>query len=111
VIEDRFVARPAWEAAGAQLVADVAPSDDKLRRRSHSTLATWASSQATGYARHRRTCFATLIGLIGERDHHLPAVLPMSAAGVLSAASRVPLALPPHAAIAMDGSQNCRSGY
>jgi fructuronate reductase len=43
VIEDRFVAdRPAWEAAGASLVADVAPFETmKLRmlNGSHSTLA------------------------------------------------------------------------
>ena len=43
VIEDRFVApRPAWEAAGADLVADVAPFETmKLRmlNGSHSTLA------------------------------------------------------------------------
>jgi fructuronate reductase len=43
VIEDRFVAaRPAWESAGAQLVADVAPFETmklRLLNGSHSTLA------------------------------------------------------------------------
>jgi len=43
VIEDRFVAaRPAWEAAGAQFVADVAPFETmklRLLNGSHSTLA------------------------------------------------------------------------
>ncbi len=43
VIEDRFRApRPAWEDAGAQLVADVAPFETmklRLLNASHSTLA------------------------------------------------------------------------
>ena len=43
VIEDRFVAgRPAWEAVGAQLVADVAPFETmklRLLNGSHSALA------------------------------------------------------------------------
>lgn len=70
IIEDRFIAtRPAWETAGAQLVADVAPFEMmklRLLNGSHSTLAYLGF--LAGHEFIWQACGATDLAALAERQ-------------------------------------------